>query len=204
MNQKVSLPVPAFPALNADKALQGPLVKFVDRQWTLEEVQIPPDEKFLVLGIKKAAQHWESGRVIEEIVEPRELPDIDAKNAEISIDTWDFGPSGDPEPPWCLSHAVYLLGERDALVCTSINKSAGQHAAASSLRSRIEWMSALKQELVWPIVTLGSKLHSKRFQKYRPDFIVVDWRRFGGEPAEPKPLEKLPESIGEKVGGTVA
>jgi len=57
MNEKVNLPAPAMPVLNTDRALQGPLVKFVDRQWTLEEEPISPDEKFLVLAIKKAAQH---------------------------------------------------------------------------------------------------------------------------------------------------
>jgi hypothetical protein len=200
MNEKVNLPVPALPILNADRGLNGPLAKFVDKLWTLEEEPIPPDERFWVLGNKKVAQHWENGRVVEEIVEPNELPDINALNAKIPKETWELGADGiTPQPPWSIAAAVYLLRERDALVCTSINKTGGQHAAANSLRSRIEWMCALKNELVWPIVTLGSKLHSRQFKKHRPDFIVVEWRRFGGGPVEPPQLEKPSGSIGEKV-----
>jgi hypothetical protein len=202
MNEKVNLPVPAMPVLNTDRALQGPLAKFVDRQWTLEEEPISPDEKFLVLAIKKAAQHWENGRVVEEVVEPNELPDIKAKNEDIPEETWELGADGiTRQAPWSIAAAVYLLRLRDALLCTSINKTGGQHAAANSLRSRIEWMSALKHETMWPVVTLGSKLHSRQFKKYRPDFIILDgeWRRFGGGPVEPPRLEKPSGSIGEKV-----
>jgi hypothetical protein len=61
-------------------------------------------------------------------------------------------------------------------------------------------MRAYRGETVAPIVTLGEKLFSKRFNKFRAEFVIVEWRRPRGEPVEPRRIEKSPAGfIGEKV-----
>jgi hypothetical protein len=69
-----------------------------------------------------------------------------------------------------------LLDPADGSVATFLNNTDGAKIAVSELRSRVKWMRALRGSKVSPIVTLGSRLVSRRYQKYGPDFIVVDWR----------------------------
>jgi hypothetical protein len=191
-----------LPVLNAEQGIHGKLIQFKDRQHLLRDgTVIPPDRVFLVLGMKRILQSWEGGLPVEEIVEQpgEELPDVAALNEKTPKDQWELDDDGEPKAPWAMAYAVYLLDPKDAQIYTHLNGTKGQRVAYATLREKIEWMRALRGELVLPIVTLGDELFSKRYRKYRPEFVIVDWRRFGGGPDEPKRLEKPSESIGEKV-----
>jgi hypothetical protein len=193
-----------LPVLDADRGVHGKLVAFKDRQHLLRDgTLIPPDCAFLGLGQRKVAQRWENGIPIEEIVEqPGEKLDAAAimpLNDAVPKDEWERGEDGELRPPWSLAYAIYLLDLKDAQICTHINATKGQQVAYATLKEKVEWMSALRGEFVLPVVTLGDELFSKRFRKFRPEFVIIDWRRFGGGPAEPKRLEKPSGSIGEKV-----
>src|SRR5262245_1956043 len=93
MEQTVQNKLLALPVLDADKATHGPLGKFRDRDWLLQEMPISPEEKFLVLGIRKVVQRWEDGRVVEEILDQpnKELPNPDKLNTAIPMNTWELG-----------------------------------------------------------------------------------------------------------------
>jgi hypothetical protein len=200
--ENVQCKLPALPSLDAEQAIHGQRPEFMDKEWFLNGTVMPPGQEFLVLGIKKVVQRWEDGKPVEAIVEhpDRELPDVEALNQAIPKSEWDITPDGKPRPPWSLSYAVYLLRLQDAQIFTSINSTQGQRAAAKSLSDSIRWMCALKQKMVWPVVTLGSQLFSKRFKNYRPDFVIVPggWRELSGDGfVEVKQLTA--SDVGQKV-----
>jgi hypothetical protein len=196
-----------LPALNADRGTHGELILYKDRQHLLSDsTAIPPDRQFLVIGMTKVIQFWQGGRPDnskDKVEQPgKEFSDIDVVklNDKVPKKQWELDLNGEPKPPWSLAYAIYLFDPKDAQIYTHIGSTGGQRVAFLTLRERIEWMHAYRGETVAPIVTLGEKLFSKRFGKYRAEFIIVEWRRPRGEPAEPKRLEKSPSGIiGEKV-----
>jgi hypothetical protein len=175
-----SVPAPRVPVLNAEEGIHGKLIQFKDRQHLLRDgTVVPADRKFAVIGRRKIAQRWEAGIPVDEIVEQSGTPlDVAALNDAVPTDEWETDEvTGEPRPPWSLSFAIYVVDLKDAQIYTCINSTKGQAAAYGTLGNRIEWMSAIRGEPVLPIVTLGEELFSKRFRKYRPEFVIVDWRK---------------------------
>jgi crossover junction endodeoxyribonuclease RuvC len=197
-----------LPVLNADRGTHGELIQFKDppRQHLRQDgTAMPPDWRGLVINMAKVIQFWQGGRPdpSKDIVEQpgKEFPDVAALNDQIPKSQWELDDNGNPRAPWSVSYAVYLFDPNDAQIYTHINSTGGQREAYRTLRERIELMRAYRGETVAPVVTLGEKIFSKRFNKYRAEFVPVEWRRPPGEPAEPKRLEKSPSGglIGEKV-----
>jgi hypothetical protein len=148
MNQVTNPGVPALPVLSATTAIHGPLVKFLDPDWWLDNVKVPPAEQFYGLGIRFVIQHFKDGRFIrdKEHVEPpdgRDAPELEdyvaTLNAEVPTTEWELGLDGNKRPPWSLGYAVYLLRIRDALICTAVNATGGHRAGVLRLRSQIQW-----------------------------------------------------------------
>jgi hypothetical protein len=112
-------------------------------------------------------------------VEQPDTPlDVAALNDAVPKDEWETDEAtGELRPPWSLGFAIYLLDLIDAQIYTLINSTKGQAAAYGTLGNRIEWMSAYRGYLVLPIVTLGEELFSKRFRKFRPELVIIDWRK---------------------------
>src|SRR5262245_22795060 len=96
--ENVQNKLPALPTLDAEQAIHGQRIEFIDKEWFLNGVVIPSGQEFLVLGIKKVVQRWEDGKPVEAIVEhpDRELPDIEALNRAIPQSEWDMTPDGEP------------------------------------------------------------------------------------------------------------
>src|SRR5262249_51059134 len=134
------------------------------------------------------------------------LPDIDDLNAKIPKDQWGLGIDGKPtRPPWSHSYVAYLLDPVDASIHTYINNTSGAEKGIQLLKDRVKWMRALRGARVFPVVTLGKRLHSKKYNKSGPKFIVLNFRELGGgTPAEnpPHQLEQLaPQSDpGKQIG----
>jgi hypothetical protein len=176
---------------NSDRLLQGTRAICIDGKWTKPDgTEIPSDKQFLVLGTAEGLQHWQDGALVEEIikkpVEP--LPDVAKLNAEIPEDTWEDGING-PRPPWVHRFAAYLLDLSDGSIFTHMNHTTGAIVAVRELKSRVKWKRALLGRKVMPIVSLGKRLVSKTYQKWGPDFIIVDWRDFGPLPATSAPRQ---------------
>jgi hypothetical protein len=146
---------------------------------------------FFVFGVTKGLQHWEDGRLVQEIKKKPgiPLPDVKELNDAIPQDTWDDGIDGRPRAPWQLNDVVYLLSVNDAMKFTYLNSTVGARIAAARLLDRIESMQMLRGPNVIPIITLGSRPMKTSFgQKERPHFEVVTWRDFGPPvPAVPSP-----------------
>jgi hypothetical protein len=98
-----------------------------------------------------------------------------------------LGINGKPRPPWSHSYAAYLLDPGDASIHTYINDTGGAEAGIRLLNDRVKWMRALRGERVFPVATLGSRLHSKKYSKRGPNFIIISWRELGNG-GGPKPL----------------
>jgi hypothetical protein len=176
---------------DSDRLLQGTRFVCIDGEWTKPDgTEIPTDKRFLVLGTAEGLQHWQDGALIEEIIKkPGEpLPNVAELNAKISEDTWEDGING-PRPPWSHVHVAYLLDPADGSIFTYMNSTNGAVIAVRELRNRVRWTRALRSSKVSPIVTLGSRLVSKKYQKYGPDFIVVDWRDLSPLPPTTAPRQ---------------
>jgi hypothetical protein len=178
-----------------DKLIQFRDRKHLDR----DDNEMPPGREYLVRGTRATVLHFEGGKVVDEIEYIDGKPDVAALNEKIPRSQWELGHDGEPRPAWVLSWAVLLLDTQDAGLYKHTGTSKGQCVAFKSLQKRINWMQNLRGELIVPIVTLGDELFSRRFKKYRPEFIIKDWRRFKNGPTGAMRLEKPKEPVGEKV-----
>jgi hypothetical protein len=145
-----------------------------------------------------ALQRWVDK--LPEVITERPLPNVDALNDAIPKEQWPIGRfSGAAEPPWKPVWFAYLVRPTDATTLTFVNSTAGSRVAVQRLRERIKTMSALRGVPVRPIVKLGwAEMPSSFGPRPRPDFVVEDWRSFGGEqPAQLAP--PTPEQIGKPV-----
>jgi hypothetical protein len=199
-NQEPKIENPAIPADDgfgdsddSDRLLQGTRAICVDGKWIKPDgTEIPAAKQFLVLSTAEGLQHWEDGQLVEEIIKRANKPlaDVGKLNGEIPENTWEDGING-PRPPWAHVYAAYLLDPADGSTLTFMNSTQGAMVAIRELRNRVKWMRALRGEKVWPVVTLGRRLVSRKYQKYGPDFIIVDWRDLSPLPpaASPRQLE---------------
>jgi hypothetical protein len=186
-----------FCPLAHEQVIHGDIFSCVDGNWRDGEGNaIPRDKPFICLGTAEVVQHFEDGMPVKDDTYVRTptdpLPDINARNAEIPQDQWDIGINGEPRPPWSHSYAAYLLDPMDASIHTYINNTGGAHAGIRLLNDRVKWMRALRGARVFPIATLGSRLHSKKFNKLGPSFIIGGWRELGGG----RPSEGGPKQLG--------
>ena len=189
-NDPNNLPIPApaddgyGDALDADRVIQGVIIKCVDGHWSDRDgVAFPPDTKMLAISTAICLQCWKDGQPVETIVkQPNQpLPDIGALNAKIPETEWELGLNNAPKPPWELCFVVHLVDPTDASIYTYINSTFGARIAFDRLKSKVNTMRQLRGELVVPLVKLDSKpMKTKWGTKQRPDFKIVDWRQLGG------------------------
>jgi hypothetical protein len=183
---------------DSDRLLQGARLVCIDGEWkTPDGTAIPPDKRFLVLGVAEGLQHWQGGELLKEIIKrgDEKLPDIAPLNEAIPQADWDEGING-PRKPWTHVFAVYLLDPEDGSIHTHINSTNGAAKATRELRSRVRWKRAmLGGRKVSPIVVLGKQIVSAQFKKWGPNFIPVEWRDF----APLLPAQSAPRQIESHV-----
>src|SRR5262249_51793331 len=181
----------------------------VDGNWKDgEDKDIPLDKPFICLGTAEVVQRFEGGSPVKDDVYIRTAaswvyrgmistcpPDIDDLNAKIPQDQWGLGIDGTlSRPPWSHSYAAYLLDPMDPSIHRYINDTGGAEKGIRLLNDRVKWMRALRGARVFPVVTLGKRRHSKKYNKFGPNFIVLNFRELGGgTPTEnpPHQLEQL-------------
>jgi hypothetical protein len=187
---------------HSDRLVQGAILKCVDSRWDAHDgTPLNEEDQYYVFGMTKGLQHWQDGRVIEEIKKKLgvSLPDVNELNAAIPQEDWEVGIDGKVRPPWQLNDVVYLLRVRDAMKFTYLNSTIGARIAAARLLDRIQSMQMLRGRNVIPVVTLGNRPMKTAYgQKLRPHFEIVQWRDLG----EPAPVVPPPQSsplIGKSV-----
>ena len=141
----------------------------------------PPKTQLLALSTATAVQRWRDKLPVEVIlkVPGKPFPNVDDLNAAIPQEKWEKGIDGEPRPPWVKVEAVYLLDPKTASLYTAINSTVGMAIAVRHLRDKVRMMRMLRGGKVVPVVELSSKpMPTKRGQKIRPHFEIVDWRDF--------------------------
>jgi hypothetical protein len=197
-----------------DRVIQGTILRCVDGHWSDRDGRtFPPEMQLLALATTMILQHWQDETPIETIVKQpgRPLPSVDSLNAKIPESKWETNElTGEPRPPWQLSHVVYLLDSATAEKFTYLNSTIGARIAVENLRDKVKWMRAMRGERVVPIVELSTAPMKTRFgQKVRPDFKIASWVELGvdikpiAEQPEPKalPSDKERRAAGFHTGG---
>src|SRR5262249_3998528 len=97
------------------------------------------------------------------------------------------------------------LDPTDASIATYINSSGGAQAGIRLLNDRVKWMRALRGTRVFPIATLGNRLHSKKFNKLGPNFRIGGWGGpcGGGTASEGGPKQLGPQDPVKQIGRPV-
>jgi hypothetical protein len=167
---------------------------------------VPLPETFLVSGFTRGLQCWQDNALLDELDERDEpLPDVDTLNEQIPQDEWRTGLNGQPEPPWRIVYAIYLVDTRSGEIFTWINSGYFAMLAYEQLTDRIERMTRMRGEYVTEIVKLGrrsEKIKKLNITKQRPHFEHVDWRDLGPPlpPPTPAPAQLSPPTNKEPVG----
>jgi hypothetical protein len=187
---------------DADRLIQGTIIKCVDGHWhDRDGLGFPPETTLIAMATAEALQRWENQYPVETIVKQpgASLPNLDELNKAIPEDQWEEGING-PRPPWCRQHIVYLIDPEDASLYTFINGTVGAAIAVGRLKDKVKWMRALRGANVCPVVKLDARPMKTKFgQKMRPEFTIVDWRELGGETA-PQPAQLSAPAENEHAG----
>jgi hypothetical protein len=188
-NDQSTLPIPVADGFSdgvgddADRVIQGSILRCVDGHWTdTDGSAVPPETKLLVLTTAMALQLWKDKLPVKTIIKkPGEpLPDLEELNDKIPKKQWELGLDKKPRPPWVRQHIVYLLNPIDASLYTYINNTVGASIAVDRLKTKVMWMRSLRGANVVPVVKLDSKLmKTKLGQKLRPEFTILEWQVFG-------------------------
>jgi hypothetical protein len=203
-NQANNLPIQADDgfgdALDADRVIQGSIIKCVDGHWSDREgVPFPAETKMLAMSTAICLQHWKDGQPVDTIIKRpgQSLPDVDELNGKIPKKEWELGLDKKPRPPWERQFVVYLVREDDASIFTFINSTKGAEIAFDRLKSKV----TLKRQLsgannILPVVQLDNRpMKTDYGQKLRPEFTVVEWRQLGSADvnASPARIEHQPD-----------
>jgi hypothetical protein len=189
----------------AGNLIRGARLKFVDKIWSCSDgTPLDENDLFLVVGFGHALQRWVDG--LPEVITELPLPDVETLNEAIPKEEWPIGQfSKQPEPPWRLVRFAYLIRPSDGTTLTFINHTAGTKIAIQRLKERIKAVSVLRGSVL-PLVKLGSAIMPTSYgPRPRPDFVVCDWRNFGGDqPAQielPKPSPEIGKPVSEPTIG---
>jgi hypothetical protein len=178
-----------------DRVIQGTILRCIDGHWSDRDGRnFPPGMQLLALATTELLQHWQDEKPIETIIKVpgRPLPSVNSLNAKIPESEWETNElTGEPRPPWQLSHVVYLLDKDTAEKFTYLNSTIGARIAVENLRDKVRWMRTMRGERVVPIVELANAPMKTKFgQKLRPDFRIASWVELG---VDIKPIAEQPE-----------
>jgi len=107
---------------------------------------------------------------------------------------------GEPQEPYKLWHAIYLLNPVDATVFSFLNCTVGISICAGRLESSLRAMQMMRGANAFPVCKLGDAPLKTRFgMKRRPHLEIVEWRTFGGATISAPPTPpKLTHGAGER------
>jgi hypothetical protein len=167
--------------------IQGKKLKFKDAKWVdRDNNDIPPDLEVAAVGIGRFVQRWEDGTAIETIsvAAGAPFPDVDAMNEKIPRETWEDGPSGQPQGPYQACSVVYFIDLKtmDQYSFPAPTVTIGSSIAVRELRKTIVWMQKYRGANVFPIVKLSKAwMPTRHGGRMRPDFVKTGrWVRLGG------------------------
>src|SRR5262249_32936170 len=108
----------------------------------------------IALGVRRGVRRWQNQELIEEIVD-HPLPDCDKLNEAVPQSEWETGLNGEPQEPYKLWHAIYLLNPVDATVFSFLNCTVGISICAGRLESSLRAMQMMRGANAFPVCKLG-------------------------------------------------
>jgi hypothetical protein len=202
------------------RVIQGLRINFSKQgKWVDADKQpLPADLRLLVHDVLRVVQKWGTDGMPAEpphILAPNEKwPDVAAMNDASPKTEWRMY-FNNLIGPYQMQKVVYLFDPRTMNKYTWPTSSNSGMACVSDLVEKIQMMRTFKKVRAIPIVTLSSKLWSKRYSTMGPSLVVENWivKDQGGDllpvastaPAlsSPKPAttqEALDQFAGVKVG----
>jgi len=156
------------------------IAKCVDGRWS-DRDGLPLPNELLATGTSRGLQCFKNGELLgEEVEQPgKPLPNPDVLNAQIPQEEWGIDQySGNPQPPWRVTWAAYLVDPVSATRYTFLNSTWGAQLAVEGLEGRMEIVIGLRGPNIRAKVKLDSKPLPKtkrNITKQRPEFTVLDW-----------------------------
>jgi hypothetical protein len=185
------------------QVIQGTLLKFANEgNWQTRDTEvIPPSQEFVVVGVGRVVQKWQSSMPIETIVlsPGQKFPDVERMNEEVPRSEWELGPGGRPRGPWQAQQILYMLDVASMDKYSFPTGTIGGGRAIQELVKKTNWIRNCKGANTYPVITLSNTFMPTRFGgRQRPHFIVKRWEQIGAAPNVTPALtmkEELNDSI---------
>jgi hypothetical protein len=149
----------------------------------------------------RVVQKWQDKLPIETVILKRgQNLDLKRMNEDTPKREWVKGPDGKLCGPWQRQYLVYLLNPKTMTRYTFVTGSLGGGVAVRELEQAIDDRQKWAQKSLRPIVTLSDAHWPTQFgDRRRPEFLIVDWRDFGGVEEQAPTLLPPPDSVKENV-----
>jgi hypothetical protein len=180
------------------RVIQGGRINFSNEAVWIDAAKqpLPANLELIVVNIGRNVTKWGKDNMpIETIVlAPNEkFPALKAKNEACPKSEWRER-FGKLEGPWQAQHVVYMLDP------TTMNKyswpasTTGGHICVRDLVEKTQLMRKFRGQRVYAVVKFSKTLMSKKYNRQRPDLIVLRWITLDG--TNPLPTANTPSLTG--------
>ena len=162
------------------RVIQGTRINFTNEAtWVdISKQQLPADLQLIVAEVLRIVQKWGHDNMPAEppiiLSSNQKWPNIQAMNEQCPKTEWrrHFGKL---TGPYQAQKIVYLWDPVTMNKYSWPTSSNSGMACVSELAEKIAMMRQFKRQKAIPVVKLGSRLWSKRYNKQGPNLIVVQW-----------------------------
>jgi hypothetical protein len=167
------------------RVIQGTRINFTNEAtWVdVAKDELPSNLELIVADIAGVVQKWGKDNMPSEppiILAPNQkYPDIKAMNEKCPKTEWRER-FGKLEGPYQAQKIVYLWDPVTMNKYSWPTSTTGGHICTAELVEKIQMMRRFKKQRVYAVVKLSSRLMSKRYNRQRPDLIVLRWVTLDG------------------------
>jgi len=167
------------------RVIQGTRIDFTNEAtWVdVAKDELPSNLELIIADIARVVQKWGKDNMPSEppiILAPNQkYPDIKAMNEKCPKTEWRER-FGKLEGPYQAQKIVYLWNPVTMNKYSWPTSTTGGHICIAELVEKIQMMRRFKKQRVYAVVKLSSRLMSKRYNRQRPDLIVLRWVTLDG------------------------
>jgi hypothetical protein len=179
----------------------GTFLKFVDKVWSANGVELPAGTQLIADETGVVVDHWGlDGKVKTYREEP--LPDVDAENDKVPQSKWPRDKSGNLRPPLRKCVFVKLINPKTYETFEFKSGTAGAWRGFRTLRQCMDSQLKMDGVAAMPIVELQWQWMPTRHGKDvpAPHFTIVGWWRPGD--GKPAPMIEGPKTPGTQATPT--
>jgi hypothetical protein len=170
------------------RVIQGTRINFTNEATWVDAAKqkLPADLELMVIDIGRVVQKWGKDGLPSEppiILAPNQkFPDIKAMNEKCPKTEWRER-FGKLEGPYQAQHVVYMLDPKTMNKYSWPTSTTGGSICVSDLVEKTQLMRRFRGQRVYAVVKLSSTLMSKRYNRQRPDLVVLRWVTLDGSGA---------------------